>query len=140
VSELQVSGRSAPTPDPDSADFWAGLTEGEIRLQRCGSCGVVRFPPLPYCPECGTEEFTSVVASGRGRVYAWITVRRPIGTITADEVPLHIATVELEEGPRLVGRLVDNDRPGIDAAVEARYFRHDDWTELRFAAAGGQND
>jgi uncharacterized OB-fold protein len=66
-------------------------------------------------------------------VYAWITVRRPIGTITAEEVPVNIATVELEEGPRLVGRLMDIVRPEIDATVEARYCRHDDWTELRFA-------
>jgi uncharacterized OB-fold protein len=116
------------------------LAEGEVRLQRCGSCGVVRFPPLPYCPECRTEQFASVVASGRGRVYASITVRRPIGTITADEVPVTIATVELDEGPRLVGRLIDIDGPAIDTAVEARFCHHDGWTELRFARTADQSD
>jgi uncharacterized OB-fold protein len=127
-----MTGRLAPTPDPDSADFWAGLAEGQIRLQHCGSCGKVRFPPLPCCPECGAKTFTSVAASGRGRVYAWIGVRRPIGTINGDEVPVTIATVELEEGPRVVGRLVDIDRPAIDTPVEARFCPHDGWTELRW--------
>src|SRR5690349_8912804 len=103
------SSRPAPVADADSADFWEGLAAGEIRLQRCRACGAVRFPPLPGCPACGGDATETVVSSGRGRVYAWITVRRPVGTITADELPCTIATVELPEGPRLVGRLTGTD-------------------------------
>jgi uncharacterized OB-fold protein len=136
VTDSERSVRPGPQADPDSADFWDGLAGRQIRLQRCDTCGAVRCPPLPCCPLCRARTFTTLVASGRGRVYAWITVRRPIGTVVAEELPVTIATVELDEGPRLVGRLEGTDRPAADLSVEATYFRHADWTELRFTPAG----
>ena len=50
-----------------------------------------------------------------------------------------IATVELDEGPRLVARLEDGpDRPVIGSAVEAVFHNHPDWTELSFRPVGPQ--
>jgi hypothetical protein len=70
-------------------------------------------------------------------VYAWITVRRPLGTITAGEIPCTIATVQLDDGPRMVGRLLDVERPVMDLRVQARFHAHDGWTELCFGGVNG---
>jgi len=120
--------------DPDSAAFWDGLSVGEVRLQRCRSCGRVQFPPLPGCPLCGSEDAERLIASGRGQVYACITVRQPIGSLTAADVPCTFATVELAEGPTMVGRLVGTEAPAIGLPVQARIWRRGGGTELGFVA------
>jgi uncharacterized OB-fold protein len=133
-------GRTGPTPDEDSRAFWESLDRHVIRLQQCRACGEVRFPPMPACPGCGSTEWASIVASGRGSVYSWILVHRPIGTITQDEVPCTIATVELEEGCRIVGKLGRGETPSIGQPVVARFDDHDGWCELAFTVAAGDRD
>ncbi|HEX4018963.1 MAG TPA: zinc ribbon domain-containing protein [Frankiaceae bacterium] len=121
---------SGPVADEDSASFWEALREHHISLQKCSNCGEVRFPPMPGCPNCGSGECTHVTASGGGRVYSWIVVHRALGTITEADVPCTLATVELDEGCRVLGRLSGDAR--VDLPVNARYVDHDGWTELAF--------
>ena len=45
--------------------------------------------------------------SGRGSVYSWIVVHRPQYPAFAADAPYNAVIVELEEGPRLHGNLVD---------------------------------
>jgi uncharacterized OB-fold protein len=125
---------SAPVADEDSAPFWQALREHRILLQKCNNCSEIRFPPMPGCPRCGSADAERVTASGRGRVYSWIVVRRPMGSIAADQIPCTIATVELDEGCRVLGRLMNSDA-GIDLPVTASYVEHDEWTELAFVPA-----
>jgi len=73
-------------------------------------------------------------STGQGTVYSWIEVHRPIGTIRPDEVPCTIATIELDEGFRLLGRL-DIAKLAIGTQVRAIFIDHPDWTELAFTAA-----
>jgi uncharacterized OB-fold protein len=125
---------SAPAPvvDADSAPFWTALGEHQILVQTCRVCGERRCPPLPACMNCGSPSSDVGYASGRGQVYSWIVVHRPLGTITDDEVPCTIATVQLDEGFRLVARIDDASGTTADQPVRAVYVDHDGWTELRF--------
>ena len=50
-----------PLVTPDTAFFWEGTAAGELRIQRCAKCGVLRHPPGPMCPACG-EASTAGVA------------------------------------------------------------------------------
>jgi uncharacterized protein len=122
---------TGPLADEDSAPFWATLRSHRILLQKCASCGEVRFPPMPGCPNCGASDCNHVTASGLGRIYSWIVVHRPLGSISEADVPCTLATVELDEGCRLLGRFTGD--ASIDLRVTARYVDHDDWTELAFA-------
>jgi uncharacterized OB-fold protein len=36
-----------PGSDDDSAPFWDATVRGELRMQACGRCGRLRFPPRP---------------------------------------------------------------------------------------------
>ena len=122
---------SGPVADEDSAPFWDALRGHRILLQQCAGCSEIRFPPMPGCPHCGSGDWEHVSASGRGRVYSWIVVHRPLGTITEADLPCTLATVELDEGCRVLGRLTGD--ASIDLRVSATYVDHDDWTELAFA-------
>lgn len=122
-----------PVADPDSAPFWDGLREHRLVVQACPSCGAHRLPPGPSCPWCGSPGADLREVDGRGSVYSWITVRRPLDPAFADELPYTLAAVDLDAGPRIVGRLEGGgDPPAIGDRVTATYHDHDGWTELRF--------
>lgn len=41
-------------PQPNMVDrkFWEHCTNECLMFQACGSCGLLRHPPTPYCPAC----------------------------------------------------------------------------------------
>jgi uncharacterized OB-fold protein len=127
---------SPPVPDEDSAPYWDALREHRLRLQKCANCGEVRFPPMPGCPNCGSPESKLLFGAGTGEVYSWIVVRRPFGTFTEADLPAVIATVELDEGCRVLGRLHTTKPVSAGLRVVARYVDHDEWTELAFDPVG----
>jgi uncharacterized OB-fold protein len=129
--------RSAPAPDVDSAAFWNGLSEHRVVSQHCLHCAERRVPPMPSCPRCGSTDYRWEDCSGRGRVYSWIVVRMPLGNLTASDLPCTLATVELEEGGRVVGRMLGEWDAAVDVAVAARFADHEGWTELAFAQDDG---
>jgi uncharacterized protein len=100
-----------PTPDADSTPFWEALADGRLQLTRCGSCGTASFPPIPSCPRCAADTVVPVEASGSGRVYSWATIHIALDPTFADDVPYTIVAVDLEDGPRMLGRLLDRDGP-----------------------------
>jgi uncharacterized OB-fold protein len=142
VSPTNLSGAavSVPVPDEDSAAYWAALREHRIVLQRCTSCGETRAPRMPGCPRCGSEGFEDVQVRGNGVIYSWVVIHRPLGGLTEEQLPRTIATVELAEGCRVLGRLIREDDEGsdiaIDLPVEAVFVDHDEWTELAFLPVG----
>ena len=98
-----MSDRLLPAPVGPSAEFYAFLARGELRLQRCASCGTWRHPPRLRCAACGAAEATWERASGRGRVFTWTITHRAVDP--AFTPPYAIVVAELDEGPRLVGNL-----------------------------------
>ncbi|HET6966459.1 MAG TPA: OB-fold domain-containing protein [Acidimicrobiales bacterium] len=124
-----------PVPDEESGPFWAGLGEGRIVLQACPACGRRRFPRMPACPYCGAEGGSDVESPGTGTVYSWVRVQRVLTPAMAGQVPYCIATVDLDGGGRMHGRLEPASEARIGLRVEPRFVPHDGWTELRFGAA-----
>lgn len=131
---------SRPVADEDSAAYWSALRDHRILLQRCTACGETRAPRMPGCPQCGSDGFDDVEVRGTGKVYSWIVIHHPLGGLTAEQLPRTIATVELDEGCRILGRLVAGagDDIGVraDLPVQPVFFDHDGWTELAFTPTG----
>ncbi|MDH3733784.1 MAG: Zn-ribbon domain-containing OB-fold protein [Gemmatimonadota bacterium] len=102
--------------DALTRDFWAAAREERLVVQRCASCGHHQFYPRPFCLECEDGEVGWVDAAGTGRVYSLTTVHLKV---TPDlEPPYIVALVELDEGPRLLTRLVDEDgSPLVDGVA-----------------------
>lgn len=108
--------------DSDSRPYWEGLAQGELRIQRCSSCSKVVFYPRSICPHCFADQLTWIVASGKGTIYAYTVVHQAFGPFAAD-VPFTIAIVELEEGVRMMTRIVDAPREHVKtgAAVKVTF-------------------
>ena len=95
-----------PVTDGDTMPFWEGTRRGELRIQRCRACGRHVFYPRAVCPFCMSDELDWVRASGRGVVYSFTVVHRAPEEFQ-HQVPYVVALVDLEEGPRLMTRIVD---------------------------------
>jgi len=95
--------RPRPAITHDNAFWFEGTRAHELLIQRCTSCGTLRHPPLPACANCGSLEWDTVEASGRGTLYSCVIVHYP--QVAAFEYPLPIGLVELEEGTRVVANL-----------------------------------
>jgi len=95
-------------PDPDSAPYWEGVANGELRYQRCGDCDAAIFYPRSLCPACGVPDPHWHVSSGDGVVYACSVIHRA-PPAHKDDVPYVVALVDLAEGFRMMSRVVDCD-------------------------------
>ena len=103
-----------PVVDEYSQPFWDGALAGELRIQACGGCGRLRFPPRPMCPVCQSVEQTWKTMSGLGTIYSFVVPHPPLLPAYAALAPYNVALVELVEDPllRLVGNVVaDTDAP-----------------------------
>lgn len=94
-----------PMVNRDSQFFWDGTRAGELRIQRCNACGARRFPPGPACQECDAYDRGFDVAAGTGTVFSYVVHRHP--PVPGKELPIVIALIDLDEGVRMVGEVVD---------------------------------
>ncbi len=93
-----------PTLDPENRTYWQGCLEHKLLLQYCASCNRLQHPPTPLCPACRSLERSFVEACGRGTVHSYFFARRVVHPAFT---PGHnVVLVELEEGVRLVSKLV----------------------------------
>lgn len=113
-----------PPAPQDSAFFWDGLEEGELRIQRCIGCKTLRHPPRPMCPECHSLDHDHVVASGRGEVYSFVVHHHP--PVPGREMPFVVGLIELDEGTRVVGNVVGVEPADVKVGMAVSVdFVHD---------------
>ena len=126
-----------PVISRDTRFFWDGTAAGELRIQRCGGCGSLRHPPGPMCPACGAARPEYDVAAGTGEVYSYVVHHHP--PVPGRQLPIVIALVQLTEGVRMVGELVDvsPERARIGLPVRVTFVEVDGelalpaWREVR---------
>jgi 3-oxo-4,17-pregnadiene-20-carboxyl-CoA hydratase alpha subunit len=107
-----------PVVSRDTAFFWEGTARHELRIQRCGGCGLLRHPPGPLCPACGGADPGYVVAAGTGEVYSYVVHHHP--PVPGRQLPIVIALVQLTEGVRMVGELTGTDRERVRIGLPVR--------------------
>ena len=123
-----MSGKPIPKPTPETAPFWAGCAEGELRLQHCLSCSHVQYPARKLCSGCFAEDVEWRAASGRGSIRSWSTVVMPGAPGFETEVPFLSVLVALEEGPTMISvlRQCTADEIDFDMPVEVIFEQRSD--------------
>lgn len=109
---------SAPEAFPDDGPdkvFAEFLQKAEFRLQQCKDCNEHIFYPRLICPHCGSQHLRWVIPSGLGVVYSTSTPRG------MPEGEYNIALIDLQEGPRMLSRVVGipPEKVSIGMHVEA---------------------
>jgi uncharacterized OB-fold protein len=91
--------------DPVMQPFWEGADAGQLMQQRDRGTGEVHWPPKPLYWKGGDLEWFP--ASGRGEVYTYVVAYEPFLPAFQHLLPLILVIVQLDEGPRLVGYMVN---------------------------------
>jgi uncharacterized protein len=89
-------------------EYSKALKKDKLMGLKCNDCGTITCPPLMVCAECASTNLEIVQLSGKGKIRTFTVVN-----VTAEgrenEVPYTLALVELDEGPWIMGNLVDID-------------------------------
>ena len=96
--------RELPRPTPETQHFWDGTREGELRIQQCGACDNVYFPPRHFCPGCGSKDVSILKASGKATLHSYVISHLPAPGF---EPPYAIAVAKLDEGPKMMTNVIN---------------------------------
>lgn len=117
--------RPLPAGEGEFGELFEHCADGRFVLQRCEACAAWQHYPGPICRQCGATPVWRE-ASGAGTVHTFTVVHRtPIAPFRG-LTPYAVAVVELDEGPRLLATVLD-DQPdsvavGARVAVVAELF------------------
>ena len=89
-------------------EYSEALKKDKLLGLKCKECGKINVPPKMVCGQCTSLDMEVLELSGKGNIQTFTTVFvAPEGREA--EVPYTIVMVELDEGPWIVGNLIDID-------------------------------
>lgn len=113
--------RPVPTPNVyvETTPFWEGAKQRKLMLQYCRDTGRFQHYPRPVSIYTGSRNLEWREVSGKGTIYACTVLRVP-GPGLDGRLPLPVATVELDEGVRILGNVLgtEPDKVAIGQRVE----------------------
>ncbi len=96
-----------PVVQPWSEAFWKAAKQHKLVIQECKECKAKIFYPRKYCPECWSADLRWAEASGKGKVYSFSVMMDQVEPKFVDDLPYVLALVDLEEGIRMMTRIVE---------------------------------
>ena len=113
-------GELLPVPTEVNEPFWNGLREGALRMQHCVACSAYQHPAETFCYACGSDRIEWETVAGGGEVYSFVVVHQPYHVAFRDRLPYVVATVQLDEGPRMLGAIFDVDPANISIGMRVK--------------------
>ena len=114
-------GLPIPVPAPDGldAEFWSGLEDDRLLIQRCDDCSGWQWGPEWICHHCLSFALSFQEVAPLGRIYSFERVWHPVHPALADQGPYLVVLVNLDEAPgvRMVGNLLGD--PAMEVPVGA---------------------
>ncbi len=123
-------GMPPPLADAITLPWWRAACEHRLVVQRCTACGGTRHPPAPICSGCRSTDSDWQELSGRGEVYTYTVVHRPIAA--GQTLPYVVAVIALEGagGVRMISNLVGVDPGAIEVGLPVEVVWEDMSAEL----------
>jgi uncharacterized OB-fold protein len=112
-----MSARLIPPSTELTQPYWDATRQGKLVVQQCSDCSHRLFPPAARCSECGSAQLAWAPLSGRGVVYTYTVTHRAPHPVLAEQCPLVIAVVELEEGPRMISNVIGCDPSAVEIGM-----------------------
>lgn len=131
----------APATSQMSDSYYRNISTSGLCAQRCGACGSWHHIPREICSNCGSFDLDWASCAGRGSLFSWtVTITPPLSSLSHD-TPFVVGLVELDEGVRLVSRIVGVEegdlRVGLELRVRLVELR-DDFSLPVFEPVGGE--
>jgi uncharacterized OB-fold protein len=104
--------------------YWREIPQRyRLEANKCKRCGKINFPPRLICNACGNREFEKTKLADKGKVLTYTIIRVPPHQFV-DQAPYAVGIVELEDGVKITGQIVDCDfddiQIGLDVKIEFR--------------------
>ena len=108
MSDQDVKPRPVPKAKKYVAtdSFWQGTKDGALLLQYCPDTEQFQHYPRPVSIYTGKRNLEWRKVAGTGTIYAATIVRVP-GPGMDGRLPLAVVTVELDEGVRIMGNIMN---------------------------------
>jgi uncharacterized OB-fold protein len=104
------------------AGFWAAAKEHKVAVQKCNDCGDMRFPSLPICPKCWSENQTWEEVEPIATLYSYVVYHRALDPSFSDDIPYAIGRVKSDAGPIFTVRVdVPLDELKVDMPLKASF-------------------
>lgn len=106
----EVKPRTPPKANAyvNTDPFWQAAQKRELVIQYCKDSGKFQHYPRPVSIFTGKRNLEWRKVSGKGKIYAHTMIRIP-GPGLEGRLPLPVATVELNEGVRMVANIIESD-------------------------------
>jgi len=123
-------GLPAPAPARDGLDrqYWEGLQQEQLLIQRCNNCERYQWGPEWICHRCRSFDLGFDRVDAHGVIFSHQRVWHPVHPALSDQGPYIVVLVELPhaDGIRLVGNLIgDPTQPlNIGDPVDAVFEHH----------------
>ena len=82
-------------------------------IQRCGKTGQAFLYSRRLAPGVDDASVEWIQASGKGTVYSYTVAHAPAGAAFKGDVPYVVASIELDEGARILTNIVTNDPSSV---------------------------
>ncbi len=115
-----AKARPAPPADPELAPYFAAAAEGRLVVQRCEH-GHTQLYPRRHCIVC-RQTVEWVDASGFGSVYSFTVIRQSYARAFRHLLPLVVALVDLDEGPRIMTNLIHVDPAAVQIGMRVEVW------------------
>lgn len=86
---------------------------------KCEKCGAEFFPPVYKCKKCGSDRLTDAEMPRTGKVITHTQLHEPLPGFE-EQVPMHLAVVELDNGTRVLGQVVDSSEDAVRTGAKAK--------------------
>jgi uncharacterized OB-fold protein len=127
-----LQGRPLPLIDVVNGPFFEGAVIGVLRAQQCVDSGRLQYYPRPQSVYTGGA-VRWIDLSGKAVVYSYTVVRQN-QAVTAfhDQVPYIVALLDLDEGIRMMGNIVNCacDQVRVGGKVQVSFHCVDEDSQL----------
>jgi uncharacterized OB-fold protein len=101
-------------------EFFDGVREGRLVVQRCTTCSALHVPPKAVCPNCEGVSWDRAPLGGDGEVTSYTVIHVPPARLAA-EAPYVVAVAHMAEGVSLLGRLTGAPIDAVHVGMPVRF-------------------
>ena len=114
-----------PAVQPWTVEFWKATKNHKLLIQKCNTCDSLIFYPRKVCPDCWSSDLGWQEASGRATVNTFTIMRDMVEPKFIPDLPYVLAMVDLEEGIRMMTRIVECDPEIVEIGMNVEVVFED---------------
>ena len=114
-----------PVVQPWTEEFWKATKQHRLLIQKCNECSSLIFYPRKYCPECWSADLGWQEAGGKARVNTFAIMRDMVEPKFWADLPYVLAMVDLEEGVRMMTKIVDCEPEAVEIGMDVEVVFED---------------